>query len=64
MKAEKYQVRLLLDNAASHNLSDEVFKELTNMRVEYLPANTSIMQPLNAGIIKKKIIRGKRQLFA
>ena len=56
---------MLLDKAAGHNLSDEVSKdkELANVRVEYLPANTtSIMQPLDAGIIKSFMVRFKQIL--
>ena len=63
IKAEKHQVLLLLDKAAGHNFSDEVSKELANVRVEYFPANTaSIMQPLSAGIIKSFMVQFKRIL--
>ena len=63
IKAEKHQVLLLLDKAAGHNFSDEVSKELANVRVEYFPANTaSIMQHLSASIIKSFMVQFKRIL--
>ena len=51
MKLKNKKIILLLDNAASHNLESDVI--LTNIRLKYLPPNTtSVLQPLDAGIIR------------
>jgi len=50
---KKKKVLLLVDNATGHNISNELKVKLTNIRLEYLPANTtSHIQPADAGIIK------------
>ncbi len=47
------KVLLLVDNATGHNISEDVSARLTNIKLEYLPANTtSHIQPADAGIIK------------
>jgi hypothetical protein len=47
-KKEKRKVVLLLDNCSAHKIL-----ELSNISFEFLPANTtSIIQPLDLGIIK------------
>lgn len=49
MQREKRHILLLVDNVSSHV---RPLKLLTNVRLEYLPANTtSVLQPLDQGII-------------
>lgn len=49
MKLKNKKALLLVDNASSHN-TDSIY---SNVRVEYLPPNTtSILQPCDAGIIR------------
>jgi len=44
---------LLIDNASGHNLSVDVTKQLTNVKIHFfLPNCTSHLQPCDAGIIK------------
>ena len=51
MMMEKRKILLLVDNAACHNSGLEL--ELSNVEVVFLPKNTtSIMQPLDMGIIQ------------
>ncbi|GMF57632.1 unnamed protein product [Phytophthora fragariaefolia] len=51
MKAAGRHILLLLDNASSHELSDES-GELSNVTVRKLPPNTtSHVQPMDAGVI-------------
>ena len=46
-------VFLLIFNAGGHNLSFEVLEKLKYVKIEYLlPNKTSVLQPLDAGIIK------------
>lgn len=50
MKAQKRSILLLIDNAPSHIFDRE---KLTNVRVEFLPPNTtSHLQPMDAGVIR------------
>ena len=43
---------LLVDNAGGHNISKEKLSLLRNVKLEYLPPNTThTLQPLDAGII-------------
>ncbi len=52
-KSTKRNILLLVDNAAGHNISEETKAMLTNIRIHYLPPNTtSVVQPLDAGIIR------------
>ncbi|XP_059217624.1 tigger transposable element-derived protein 6-like [Stomoxys calcitrans] len=60
-------ILLFIDNAACHKISDDV--TLKNIRIEYLPPNTtSIIQPLDQGIIRsfkcfyRKLIISKQLL--
>lgn len=49
MKEEKRKILLFIDNCAAHN----EIPELSNVKVEFLPPNTtSKLQPLDQGIIK------------
>jgi hypothetical protein len=49
--AQNRTVLLLVDNAACHKLDDGV--ELLNIRLQFLPPNTtSLIQPLDQGIIR------------
>ena len=58
-KTENRQVILFVDNASSH----EVLETLTNTRVESLPPNTtSVLQPLDQGIIWSFKVKYKKQL--
>jgi hypothetical protein len=51
MHNEKRNILLLLDNAGGHNTTSDL--KLTNVRLLYLPPNTtSMLQPLDAGIIR------------
>ncbi len=44
---------MLIDNASGHNLSVDVTKQLTNVKIHYfLPNCTRHLQPCDAGIIK------------
>ena len=53
MKDEKRNVILLIDNAGGHNMSFECTKSLTNVVVEYLPPNTTlVLQQCDAAIIR------------
>lgn len=60
MRAEDRHILLLVDNASSHNETGLV---LTNVRVEYLPPNTtSKVQPMDQGIIhclKRNVLHQK-----
>jgi hypothetical protein len=48
----KKKILLLVDNVSSHKLSVDKTKQLTHLRLEFLPPNcTSVLQPLDAGII-------------
>lgn len=50
MKAEKRNIILLVDNAPTHSLTEDL--RLTNIRVHYFPPNvTAHLQPCDAGII-------------
>lgn len=50
MQSQKRKILLLVDNCSAHQLAPEPLK---NVRVEFLPPNTtSKLQPLDAGIIK------------
>ena len=45
--------QLLIDNAGGHNISLELKNKSINVKVFYLPANTtSVLQPLDQGIIR------------
>ncbi|XP_046542945.1 tigger transposable element-derived protein 6-like [Haliotis rubra] len=59
MRTQRRQVILLIDNAPSHASVD-----LTNVKLHYLPPNTtSHIQPLDAGIIKNfKLLYKKQQM--
>jgi len=50
MHYENRNILLLVDNAPTHNLMDNL--ELTNVKIHYLPPNTTAhLQPCDAGII-------------
>lgn len=50
MHLENRNILLLIDNAPTHNLTDNL--ELTNIKIHYLPPNTTAhLQPCDAGII-------------
>jgi hypothetical protein len=50
MHLENRNILLLVDNAPTHNLMDNL--ELTNVKIHYLPPNTTAhLQPCDAGII-------------
>src|SRR6185369_10619531 len=50
MHLENRNILLLIDNAPTHNLMDNL--ELTNVKIHYLPPNTTAnLQPCDAGII-------------
>jgi hypothetical protein len=50
MRIENRNILLLVDNAPTHNLLDNL--DLTNVTIHYLPPNTTAhLQPLDAGII-------------
>ena len=58
-KIQNRQVLLLVDNAPSHNASND--SQLSNIVVQYLPPNTtSCIQPLDAGIIRSFKSKYKR----
>ncbi|XP_064475509.1 tigger transposable element-derived protein 6-like [Ornithodoros turicata] len=60
LKQENRQAILLVDNAGCHKLRGE---EFTNLRVEFLPANTtSKIQPLDAGINRSAKVRYQTEL--
>ena len=51
MRKENRKIILLADNATSHK-TEEAIAKLTNVRVYFLPPNTtSALQPLDQGII-------------
>ncbi|KAL0222055.1 hypothetical protein RCL1_001909 [Eukaryota sp. TZLM3-RCL] len=51
---------LLCDNVSTHRLSDEI--ELNNLNIIFLPPNTtSVLQPLDAGIIRSLKAKYRRQ---
>ena len=51
MKTSNRNVILLIDNAVGHNTTTDL--NLSNVKLLYLPPNTtSVLQPLDAGIIK------------
>ena len=53
VKNSNRKVLLLVDNAGGHNISTETKIKCTNIRIEYLLANTtSVLQPLDGGIIR------------
>jgi hypothetical protein len=50
MHLENRNILLLVDNAPTHNLMDNL--ELTNVKLHYLPPNTTAhLQPCDIGII-------------
>ena len=52
MKEQKRNVILLVDNAGGHNMSHKLVELLTNVKVYFLPPNTtSVIQPMDQGII-------------
>lgn len=59
MRRQKRKVILLMDNASSHKIS----RQLQNVRVHFLPPNTTAhIQPLDAGIISAVKRHYKRDL--
>ena len=47
------KVLLIVDNADGHSINKDNLDQLKNVRLEFLPPNvTSVLQPLDAGIIK------------
>ncbi len=53
MRRKKRRVCLIVDNATGHNLSSDVIKHLTHVKIHYFSPNcTSHLQPCDAGIIK------------
>ena len=51
MRRENRKIVLLADNATSHKTGETIAK-LTNVRIYFLPPNTtSVLQPLDQGII-------------
>ena len=59
---EKRQILLIVDNASCHNSGMEV--ELSHVKVKFLPPNTtSIMQPLDMGVMIEAFKAHYRQLM-
>ena len=59
MRLKERNILLLVDNAPSHNASND--SQLSNIVVQYLPPNTtSCIQPLDAGIIRSFKSKYKR----
>ncbi|CAF1058709.1 unnamed protein product [Brachionus calyciflorus] len=59
MKNSKRQVLLLIDNAASH----KILQKFSNVSIHFLPpSNTSVLQPMDAGIIRSFKINYKNLL--
>jgi len=53
MRRKNRRVCLIVDNATGHNLSSDVIKQLTHIKIHYFSTNcTSHLQPCDAGIIK------------
>ena len=62
MAKEKRSILLTVDNASCHNSGIEL--ELSNVKVQFLPKNTtSIMQPLDMGIIVATKVLGMYLAF-
>ena len=52
MQKQNRKVILLVDNACVHKLSVELLKDLTYVKIPYMPPkSTSVLQPLDQGII-------------
>ena len=52
LQTQGRRILLLVDNCSAHNL-DRITKNLTQIRVEFLPPNTtSVLQPCDQGIIE------------
>lgn len=50
MRAENRSILLLVDNVSSHQVGNI---DLTNVRLEFLPKNTTaVLQPMDQGVIK------------
>ncbi|RIB13399.1 DDE superfamily endonuclease-domain-containing protein [Gigaspora rosea] len=63
MRQQNRNILLLVDNAPVHIILDETLEELNNIRVEFLPKNTTaFLQPCDAGIINSFKCKYK-QLF-
>lgn len=62
MKKQNRKIVLFMDNVASHKVEDSV--RLSNVKVEFLPANTTAkIQPLDQGIIRSFKAGYKRQII-
>jgi hypothetical protein len=60
MQKNHRQILLLLDNASCHKIS----QELTNITIHFLPPRTtSVLQPLDAGIIRSCKAKYKRMFI-
>ena len=64
-RIQNRKVLLIVDNAAGHGTSDELNSKLTNIKIQFLPPNTtSHLQPLDAGIIKNLKVFYKKALIS
>lgn len=53
MKAQKREILLFIDNAPVHKVPEVTKRKLSHVKVQFFPANmTSVVQPLDAGIIR------------
>jgi hypothetical protein len=60
MRKRKRRILLFVDNCAAHNVNEEY----TNVKVKFLPANTtSLIQPLDQGIIRHFKVLYRRRIL-
>lgn len=61
MKQQSRSIILFMDNSGCH--PENVVGKYTNIKVVFLPANTSLLQPLNLGILKTFKINYRKLLL-